>query len=609
MSVKSLKIFGNRHFWYILLTFCIIGTILYSPLLSLLHIVSDFEDLWLIEFTIGNILFLLPIIYCNYIFKLRGGITSFVLSAVLILPKALLLTPSPTFSVLISAGVISTGSVITLSFYLYNRNIVQLKYANTMLTEFISVLPVPILAIDRMHRVTQWNLAMESLTGIKSKDILGTDKYWKAFYPEKRPLLADLIVNGATEKEIVSYYSGIASKSSLIKGAFEGEAFFPMSGIGKWLFFIASPIVNVQGGVDNVVETVIDTTDRNNAESALRKSEKSYRDLFETALDAIWVNDLEGIMTAVNEGAARLTGYPREEMLNYNVKLFIDDNSLAIARNVKKSLMQKRPIVMPYEQRIIRKDGTVATCMLMTNLITDINGNAAFQNIARDMTEEKRLYENMRYYLEQITKAQEEERKRIARELHDGTLQTLIAMLHQLEYLLDQSNWPIKQAKELWSFYEQLRDVVHEIRRFSQDLRPAILDDFGLLLALEWLIQDLQNKYGIVADLIIEGEERRVSQEAELLMFRIVQESLSNVRKHSRATEVTITVGFFTNRIRVAISDNGIGFTVPEEPADLPRMGKLGLAGLEERAKLLGGTLTLKSQPGKGTTVTVEAYV
>jgi len=607
--MSLLRVLKNQHFWYISIIFCAVSVLQYTHLLSFLDIPQWYWGKGFASYTVEQVLFLIPVIYANYVFGLKGGIITLVLSTLVTLPKNLFQSPDITSALLVGGGVIVTGSMITVAFYLYNRNVSQWGYARDMLSKLIDALPVPIFAINRSHKITQWNMAIEELTGARRENMLGTGDYWKAFYAEKRSVMADLITDGASEKDIESHYPGICRKSPLIKGAYEAENFFPaLKPDGRWLYFTASPIIGFHHDIVGAVETLSDITDRKNAEKALRESEKSYRDLFESALDAIWVHDIKGNIIAVNEATARLTGYSREELLGFNVRTFLTEDNLKLAREVKTNLTQHKPMAMPYEQKMLKKDRTVAICMITTNLIMGNDGPAAFQNIARDVTEEKRLYDNMRYYLEQITRAQEEERKRIARELHDSTLQTLIALLHQLEFQLNKTNLPIKDAKALWEFHEQLREVVHEVRRFSRDLRPSILDDLGLLPALEWLTQELKNNYAIESSLEISGEQRRLLPEAELLLFRIVQEALNNVAKHAEATTALVKIQFAENRVRVDVIDNGRGFTVPEKPGDLPRLGKLGLAGLQERAQLLGGSLKLASEPGKGSTVTVEAF-
>mgnify|MGYP001048093106 FL=1 len=342
----------------------------------------------------------------------------------------------------------------------------------------------------------------------------------------------------------------------------------------------------------------------------LESSERRYRDLFERAPDGIWVHDMDGNIVSANKEAAKVTGYELEELCHMNVKAFLSEESLRLAREVRTKLLQGQPFVQPYEQRIITKQGTEAVWQLNTSLITTEEGAVRFQHIARDVTEEKRMEENLRFYLQYITKAQEEERKRLARELHDSTAQVLFAILHQLEnFLQTKSNLRMDDTRLLWKLHEEVKTVLQEVRQFGRDLRPAILDDLGLIPALEWLASEMGKENGISAKLRVVGSERRFSAEVELTLFRIIQEALRNVSKHSSASQAQVTVIFNKQATRVTIEDNGKGFTLPRNVSDLTRLGKLGLAGMQERARLLGGSLKVESDSGKGTKVIVEVPV
>jgi signal transduction histidine kinase len=220
--------------------------------------------------------------------------------------------------------------------------------------------------------------------------------------------------------------------------------------------------------------------------------------------------------------------------------------------------------------------------------------------------ENARLYENMRYYVRQITRAQEDERKRIARELHDDTAQALIDLSRRLDSLATFSEQlPESAAKRLDEFQELIEGILRGVRRFSRDLRPSVLDDLGLLPALEGLMVDVK-KDGIETQLKVRGERRRLLPETELVLFRIVQEALNNVRRHAHALQVATVVAFGEGEVRITVQDNGRGFALPARTGDLVTTGKLGLAGMHERAQLLGGTLTVQSGWGEGTTVTVD---
>ncbi|MFC2062997.1 sensor histidine kinase [Chloroflexota bacterium] len=217
------------------------------------------------------------------------------------------------------------------------------------------------------------------------------------------------------------------------------------------------------------------------------------------------------------------------------------------------------------------------------------------------------MQENLRFYLQQVTRAQEEERKRIARELHDDTAQELIALSRKLDSLASNakhlSEHDILYLQEL---REQTDKTLDGVRRFSQDLRPSILDDLGLVPALEWLTSDLTSNFGIDIGIGVLGPVRRFSTETELILFRITQEALRNVWKHSEASKAWVTLEFRVGKATLIIKDNGKGFEQPERVGDLANSGKLGLAGMHERTQLVGGNLIIDSETSKGTTITVE---
>jgi len=255
---------------------------------------------------------------------------------------------------------------------------------------------------------------------------------------------------------------------------------------------------------------------------------------------------------------------------------------------------------------LVRKDGSEASVQLSTSPILGNGQVVAFQHIARDVTEERRLKESMRYYLQQTTRAQEEERRRIARELHDDTIQSLVVLLRQLEEVASHRKGLSKETRlHLENLREQTSNIMDGVRRLSQDLRPPTLDRLGLLKALQGLADDVAGRSGIAVEVKAQGSERRLDSEAELLLFRIAQEALANVRRHSQATQAEVAVEFREGETRVAVSDNGRGFELSGPVSDLAREGKLGLAGMQERARLLGGELSVHSEPAKGTTVAV----
>ena len=354
--------------------------------------------------------------------------------------------------------------------------------SSEMLAKIADGSPIPSFVINKQHEVTHWNIAMEALSDIKREEIIGTNEQWRAFYAEKRPALADLIVDGASADEIEVYYQGKCKKSHLIDGAYEAEDFFPdLRRSGKWLHFTASPIRGNSGEIIGAMETL------------------------------------------------------------------------------------------------------------------------------EDITERKSVEDNLHYYLQEITRAQEEERKRIARELHDDTAQVLGSLSRQLDnFIRKKHGFAPNEVFFLEDLQAQLNHGVRSVHRFIQNLRPSLLDDLGLIPALRSLAKGLQESGGICTELKVLGEERRFSPEVESLLFRVVQEALNNIKWHAQASEAQVVMEFTEDRTRVTITDNGRGFELSGRVDDLPRSGKLGLAGIYERARLLGGTLEIKSTPSEGTTLTVE---
>lgn len=483
-----------------------------------------------------------------------------------------------------------------------------LKDSERRLSQIVNGSSVPNFVIDREHTLTHWNKACENLTGVFASEVVGTKRQWMAFYPEERPVMADLIVDSVPEDEVARYYGGKYGKSPLIEGAYEAEDFFPHFGErGKWLFFAAAPLRDHEGKVFGAIETLQDITERKRADEALKESESRYRDLFDSASEAIIISDLEGSIVEVNQAASCLTGYTVDELAMMNIRQFLTAESFEIAMGRQQRILNGETATERYEMVIIKKDGKEAIIEAAIRLITQKGQPVAFHNIARDVTEERRMQDNLRFYLQEITRAQEEERKRIARELHDDTAQALYALNRQMDnFVRSNTNQPEDNAAFLRELTLQVLEIIDGVRRFGQDLRPPMLDDLGLLATLRWLVSELKEQHGIETDLRVLGIERRFAPETELLLFRVVQEAVKNIGRHSQAQKAEVSIEFGDGRTRVSITDNGVGFQQPESLGDLSRVGKLGLIGMQERVRLLGGSLTVQSDLGKGTTVIVD---
>jgi signal transduction histidine kinase len=243
----------------------------------------------------------------------------------------------------------------------------------------------------------------------------------------------------------------------------------------------------------------------------------------------------------------------------------------------------------------------VAVAILMGNRVD--RENRALQQ-AKDASNAARVYAS------HVLQAQEKERKRIARELHDETIQ-MLALLYQQLSNIESSNpylppTVVKEMKESQRIAEQ---AMKELREFTRSIRPPILDDLGMIPSIRRLLIDLIKHTGIKHQFRLIGKERRLAQDIEVAIFRIAQEAIWNVKRHSKATEVMVTITLDKEEVRLRISDNGVGFDVPPMLNGFIATGSLGLLGMQERAELIDGKLEIYSDPRMGTSIVFSIHI
>jgi signal transduction histidine kinase len=220
-------------------------------------------------------------------------------------------------------------------------------------------------------------------------------------------------------------------------------------------------------------------------------------------------------------------------------------------------------------------------------------------NMARQVQTAQNAMQN---YISTIMRGQEDERVRLAHELHDDTIQSLIALQQRLEMAQKAfAKDPALANAKLDELKKMLSETLVSVRRFVRDLRPTYLSDLGLIPALEMLARESN------AEFHVQGTEVRLDAERELALYRIVQEALRNVAKHAHASHISVTLSFDSETATASIEDNGVGFAAPHTPSEYAQSGHFGLTGMQERAQLFGGKVYIKSERGKGTRVI--AYV
>jgi two-component system, NarL family, sensor histidine kinase DegS len=260
----------------------------------------------------------------------------------------------------------------------------------------------------------------------------------------------------------------------------------------------------------------------------------------------------------------------------------------------------------------------IANVWSTTNIITNvlvlllplliaslINFAVSWRNRERRIFAERELERQM--YTSKILESQENERKRIAQELHDDTIPTLLIIANRAQAI---ASFNIGDMKDIKENSESIKDIslqaVENVRRISLYLRPSILDDFGLIPALRWLVERATEESNLDARICVKGIERKLDPQLESGVFRCVQEGLNNIRRHSKALEATVSLEFTEELLKIDIEDNGQGLSSPVRFDKLAVAGKYGLVGMQERIKAMNGKLEILSSPGKGTSLFIE---
>jgi len=235
--------------------------------------------------------------------------------------------------------------------------------------------------------------------------------------------------------------------------------------------------------------------------------------------------------------------------------------------------------------------------------ISEIN---QLQNELQEMARKvQSAQEGLRDYIGAITSAQEDERHRLARELHDDTIQAVIALKQRVQLIRKavKDKKAHQSLEELESLSEQ---TIENLRRLTRALRPIYLEDLGLVTALEMLVRETSDNNSLSVNFQKSGQERRLTGEVELVLYRIAQEALNNVIRHAEASDVTLHIAYEEERVELEVSDNGIGFQIPNSPTDFAPSGHFGLLGMHERAELIGAKLKIESALGGGTRLKVR---
>jgi PAS domain S-box-containing protein len=361
---------------------------------------------------------------------------------------------------------------------------------------------------------------------------------------------------------------------------------------------------------DGFAVTWKDVTESKRAEEMLKESEEKFRQFFENEPSYCYMISSEGLILDVNKSACRTLGYKKEELVGKNMKKIYAPESLRKMRaNFAK--WKKTGKLRDKELVILTKDGKRRTVLFSAAAVRNEAGKMLLSvSVQKDITESNLAEEEiknsqlqLRNLAAHLQSVREEERTHIAREMHDELGQALTAMKMDLSWLDNRLPKDQKPLFEKIKSMSKLADnTIQTVKKISTELRPGLLDDLGLLAAIEWQAEEFQTRTGIKCAIITDPEDIILDKDRSTAIFRIFQETLTNVARHAKATKVKVSLKEKAGRIELKVRDNGKGIT--EEQVSNPK--SFGLIGIKERAYYLDGKVVIKGLQDKGTTLTIR---
>jgi PAS domain S-box-containing protein len=494
-----------------------------------------------------------------------------------------------------------------------------------------------IVTVDSNGRIIFWNQKAQSMFGYKAGEVIGRPV--TVIIPEQFRKAHQRELNQAASRKKPRITGNIRELVGLRKDASE----FPLElSLANWetkegIFFTAiirdiserkQAEKELQAARDKLEKRVdvrtaelgktnlqlrrqIDECEQ--AQFALRESELKYATLVEDALIGVYIIQ-DGKIEFANEKFADIYGYTKDELLGMDSLNLVHPDDRPLVKKLREKRLLKENVPAEYESKGLKKNGDIIWVMRSFSQIT-YKGRPAISGIVADISKRRRAEEalrksdkELRVLSNQLLSAEEKERKRIARELHDGIGQALSAIKFSVENALLELHAaanPIDLGS-LEAVIPLTQKTIEEVRSIVKDLRPSILDDLGILATIGWFCREFQNVYaGIRIETTIEVEENDVPLHLKTTIYRIMQEALNNVAKHSQANFVHLQLKKNEGHLGLSIQDNGWGFNLDRAMALRTSSRGIGLASMRERAELSGAGFEINSAVASGTMIKV----
>ena len=475
------------------------------------------------------------------------------------------------------------------------RDITELRQAEEALREsearlrlVVSQLPAIVWSTDKEMRFTSNMGAGLRTLGVESNQLVGRS-------------VNEYVLGFGAQPDRPDHRRALAGESLSYEVVIEGRDYD----------VDVEPLRNAAVEITGTVGIALDVTARKRAETALRESEERFRATFENAGVGMALVDLQGRPVKSNPAFRQMLGYSEEELSRMAFTEFTHPDDRELDWGLYSELVAGKGDKYEIEKRYLQKGGGVVWGQLTVSLVRGRHGRPVYAvGMVQDITKRKRAeeerqrsFEQLRALAGRLQSIREEERKRVAREIHDQLGQALTAIK------IDLSSWvrelPAEDklpSKRSAAILKLVDESIHTVRRISTELRPGMLDDLGLVATLEWAGEDFQARTGTTCRLDLPHEDIAVDPEWATAIFRIFQETLTNVARHADASAVEVRLAKENGDLTLEVHDNGKGI-----PSDkIMNIKSLGILGMRERAMLLGGELSISSPPGSGTTVRVR---
>jgi PAS domain S-box-containing protein len=461
----------------------------------------------------------------------------------------------------------------------------QLMYEKDLSSNIIESIPGIFELYDRQFKFLRWNKQFEAVSGYTPEEIRNLH------------VVDDLTFGGERGKR----YRIL--KRIYETGRDEGEITITVKNGKEIPLYYVGQLINYEGEPCFIC-SAIDITERKRIEEDLKSSELRYRTLVEQASDAIIITDEIGNLVEMNTSFCKMFGYSEKELLGMNMTELTDPEQLKNDPLQIDLLLAGKTIFG--ERRMKKKDATIVDVEANVQMLPDKRILAIMRDITDRKKAEEKLntsYEQIRSLSEHLTNVREEERKHIAREIHDELGQELTVLKMDVGSLV--KKLPLADdiiRKRLASLSGLIDNIVQSLRRIASELRPSLLDDLGLPAAIAWHMEEFEKRSGIKAHFTEPKDEWMLPDRVKINLFRIVQEATTNIGRHSKATELHVNLERNDDSIALRVFDNGVGFNTET----VLKRNTLGILGMRERSSIVGGKLEIKTAPGNGTEILVS---